>query len=129
MSESTDHMALIEFAVRFQERLPDLAWLFHPANGEKRDKATAAKLQAMGVRKGVPDLWLPVVRYDAGRNVVKVGLVIELKFGKNTPSEAQRAWLGFLERQGWEVHTCYGWMDAARALVRYLGDEPGRYGL
>lgn len=34
---------------------PDLIW-FHPANGEARDARTGAKLKAMGVRRGVPDL-------------------------------------------------------------------------
>lgn len=32
----------------------DLLW-FHVPNGELRDKATAAKLVGMGVRRGVPD--------------------------------------------------------------------------
>ena len=34
-----------------------LFW-FHPPNGELRDKATAAKLKAMGTRAGVPDIVL-----------------------------------------------------------------------
>ena len=34
-----------------------LFW-FHPPNGELRDKATAAKLKAMGTRAGVPDFVL-----------------------------------------------------------------------
>jgi hypothetical protein len=129
MSEATEQMALIEFATRFQERIPELAWLFHPANGEKRDKATAARLRMMGVKRGVPDLWLPVARYDAARNVAKNGLVIELKFGKNKQTPEQTAWLGFLARQGWEVHTCYDWTAAARALVAYLGRDAGEFGL
>lgn len=129
MSEASEQMALVEFATRFQERIPELAWLFHPANGEKRDKATAGRLRAMGVRKGVPDLWLPVARYDPVANVTKNGMVIELKFGRNRETPEQTAWLGFLARQGWDVHTCYDWMAAARALVRYLGHEPAEFGL
>lgn len=31
-------------------------FVFHPANGEKRDKGTAAKLKRMGVKAGVADL-------------------------------------------------------------------------
>jgi hypothetical protein len=129
MSESSEQMALVEFAARFQERLPELAWLFHPANGEKRDKATAGRLKAMGVKRGVPDLWLPVARFDPLEGKVKTGLVIELKFGRNKETAEQRAWLGFLSRQGWEVRTCYDWMAAARVLVAYLGNDPREFGL
>lgn len=129
MSEATEQQALFQFAAQFQERLPDLAWLFHVPNGEKRDIATARRLKSMGVRKGVPDVWLPVMRYDPALNIVRNGLVIELKFGKNKETKEQRAWLGFLTRQGWEVRTCYEWTEAARVLVAYLGDDPRRYGL
>ncbi len=34
---------------------PDVVW-FHVPNGEKRSKATAGKLKAMGVKPGVPDI-------------------------------------------------------------------------
>jgi hypothetical protein len=129
MSEATEQMALVEFATRFQERIPELAWLFHVPNGEKRDKATAGRLQRMGVKRGIPDLWLPVARYDPALNVTRNGLVIELKFGRNKESAEQRAWLGFLARQGWEVRTCYAWTDAARVLVAYLGNDPREFGL
>lgn len=129
MSETTDQMALFEFVARFQDRIPDLAWLFHPANGEKRDKATAGKLKSMGVRAGVPDVWLPVTRYDPARNVVRNGVVIELKCGANKETPEQRAWLGFLQRQGWEAHICYEWTHAARILVTYLGCDPKEFGL
>ncbi len=36
---------------------PDWQW-FHVPNGELRDYRTAAKLKAMGVRRGIPDLIL-----------------------------------------------------------------------
>jgi len=38
---------------------PGVIW-FHPANGEKRDKATAHKLQQMGVQPGVSDIVLMI---------------------------------------------------------------------
>lgn len=37
--------------------LPDWKY-FHPANGEKRDIRTAARLKSLGVIKGIPDLVL-----------------------------------------------------------------------
>ena len=129
MSESSEQMALVEFATRFQERIPEMKWLFHVPNGEKRDKATAGRLKRLGVKRGVPDLWLPVARYDPMQNITRCGLVIELKFGRNKESDEQRAWLGFLTRQGWEVRTCYDWLAAARILVAYLGHNPMEFGL
>ena len=53
MSEATDQMALIEFAARFAERVPELARLVHVPNGEHRAKGTAGRLKAMGVRAGL----------------------------------------------------------------------------
>ena len=129
MSESTEQMALVEFATLFQDRIPELTWLFHVPNGEKRDKATAGRLKQLGVKRGVPDLWLPVARYDPALNITRTGLVIELKFGRNKETQEQRAWLGFLARQGWEVRTCYDWRAAARVLVAYLGHNPMEFGL
>ncbi|MGO9006617.1 MAG: VRR-NUC domain-containing protein [Beijerinckiaceae bacterium] len=49
------HIAIVATLRRYAK--PD--WLFwHTANGEWRDIRTAAKLKAMGVRPGVPDLLL-----------------------------------------------------------------------
>ncbi|KKK91125.1 hypothetical protein LCGC14_2716110 [marine sediment metagenome] len=45
--------------VQFLEiALPLEAVFFHVPNGEKRSKATAGKLKAMGVKPGVPDIFI-----------------------------------------------------------------------
>lgn len=124
MSERTEQEALFDFLARLEGRIPELKWAFHVPNGEKRDKATAARLQRMGVRKGVPDVLLPVTRYDPQTNIVSHGLAIELKHGRGRETPEQLMWLGYLKRQGWQTATCYGWTEAARLLVRYLGGNP-----
>lgn len=129
MSEATDQAALFEFCERMQERIPDLRWAFHVPNGEKRDKATAARLKAMGTKPGVPDVLLPVTRYDPQTNIVSHGLAIELKHGRNRETPEQIMWLGFLRRQGWQTATCYDWIEAARLLVSYLGHDAKEFGL
>jgi hypothetical protein len=59
----------------------------HAANGEIRNKATAARLKRMGVRRGVPDLCIP---YGRGRT-----LWLEIKASKGRTSPQQEA---FIER-------------------------------
>lgn len=54
-SELTLHIAVAETLRRFCR--PDWLW-WHTPNGELRDPRAAAKLRAMGVRPGVPDLLL-----------------------------------------------------------------------
>lgn len=50
--ETGQHIAIFEF---LEQMVPQGIW-FHPANGEKRDKRTAAKLKRMGVRAGIGDI-------------------------------------------------------------------------
>jgi hypothetical protein len=64
---------------------PDVVWL-HPANGEKREKRTGAKLKRMGVLAGAADLLL----WHQGNS-----FALELKAPGCRPSEAQ---LDFLAR-------------------------------
>ena len=123
MSEATDQMALIEFAARFAERVPELARLVHVPNGEHRAKGTAGRLKAMGVRAGYPDLLLDVPR--GGYH----GLRIELKAGKGRTSDAQTEWIAFLRAAGYAVHVCYGWPAAAIVILEYLGADPKEFGL
>lgn len=74
------HIAVADY---LKLALPAEVIWFHPANGEKRDLRSAAKLKAMGVKAGVADLIfaLPGGRFGA----------IELKAGVGRPSEAQNA--------------------------------------
>ena len=93
---------------------PELALLFAVPNGGRRDKVTAARLKAEGVRAGVPDIWLPVAR--GGYH----GLVIELKTEAGRPTPEQKAWLAALEAQGWQALVCRGATATVRAIENYL---------
>lgn len=95
-------------------RMPELEYLHHVPNGGKRDRATATALKRQGVKAGVPDIVLPAVR--AGYH----GLYIELKAGKNTATDNQKRWLGYLRQQGYYTAVCYGWQAAAGLIERYL---------
>ena len=129
--EDMAHMAVIRWAdtPAVRDVHPDLHWLFHAANGGNRDPATAGKMKAMGVRRGVPDLLLPVPR---GRFC---GLAIELKVWKGSPdpvdpsdptkyrtmpSDNQRDWLAHLTSAGWSTSVQWGAPAAIEALREYL---------
>ena len=113
-SEAEEQMALIEWKGAMLGREPRLALLFHPANGELREKRVGAKLKRMGVVPGVPDLWLPVP--SAGY----VGLAIELKAIGGHTSPDQDWWLLELTRNGWYTAVRYGWLSAAKMIAWYL---------
>ena len=97
-----------------RSRWPELALLFHIKNETSEGKERVATDRAMGVKKGVPDLCLPIPRgnYHA--------LYIELKSETGRTSEAQEWWGKKLLENGnmWEV--CHGWQSAVRTLEWYL---------
>ncbi|QAU22874.1 VRR-NUC domain-containing protein [Dyella sp. M7H15-1] len=94
---------------------PELDLLYAIPNGGERNKIIAAKLKAEGVRKGVPDLHLPVPR--AGY----CGLYVEMKRRKGgVVSEEQRVWIARLAEQGHRVEVCKGWEQARDVIVSYL---------
>ena len=119
MSEHSEQVALIEWAMWKRPECPSLAMLFHIPNGGKRDPVTAARLKAEGVQAGVPDLCLSCPRqgYHA--------LYIEMKVGRNRPSPEQQEWAALLRAEGYRVETCYGWQAAAQVIADYLGIETG----
>lgn len=115
MSEFGEQSAFFEYLERLATRHPEFAYAFHIPNGEMRDKATAGRLKAAGVRAGVPDVFVPVVRKPYS------GLFIEFKYGNNTLSKEQKAFQTFLLQQGYLVMVCYSSEEAIDAVERYLG--------
>ncbi|MFZ5586118.1 MAG: VRR-NUC domain-containing protein [Thermodesulfobacteriota bacterium] len=93
---------------------PELALLHAIPNGGDRHMLVAAKLQGEGVRRGVPDLCLPVAR--GGYH----GLYIEMKADKGRPSEHQRWWISRLREQGYRVAVCWGRHEAINTIMDYL---------
>jgi hypothetical protein len=95
--------------------IPGLRWLFHPANGGKRHGITGAQMTALGVKKGVLDLILPVHQGNF------LGLVIEMKHGKGKESPEQVEWIKHFIEQGWRVSTCYSAEEARADICEYFG--------
>lgn len=101
-----DHLARLIFAV---------------PNGARTSISVAKRLKAEGLRKGVPDLMLPVARHGYH------GLFIEMKrVGgvKSDTSIAQMGWHGALLEEGYRVTTCYGFEEARQTITAYLTPKP-----
>jgi len=113
-SEHAEQVALFQWAHHQRGRHPELDLLFAIPNGGARHPAVAGKLKAEGVKRGVPDLFLPVPR--GGHH----GLFIELKVGPNKPTPDQEGWLESLTLQGYAVCVCWGWEAATESIGEYL---------
>jgi hypothetical protein len=136
-TEDGEQMALFCHAQRKVQ--VDWRWglLFAIPNGGKRGVATASRLVATGVKRGVPDVCLPMTQRVKTVETAHImfyfscpGLYIELKRigdvnkqpGKI--SEAQKYWREVLRGQGYQVHVAYGWQQAADQITHYLLDCP-----
>lgn len=114
-SESGEQVALFCWAALHVELYPELRLLFAIPNGGLRNKITAARMKAEGVKSGVPDTFLPVNRGKWH------GLFIELKrHGKHHISAEQAQWMIDLRAQGFAACVCVGWEAARDMLVSYL---------
>lgn len=99
-----------------------LRLLFHIPNGGARSKTEGAIFKAMGVKAGVPDLFLPVVQEvtEGEMSALAGGLFIEMKSegGKVRPN--QRQWLHDLVNAGYVCCVCHGAEQAQQCLEEYL---------
>jgi hypothetical protein len=121
VSEHDEQSALFTWARGQQGKVPELALLFAIPNGGQRHKAVAGKLWGEGVKSGVPDVLLPVGLFSKGDGEYYGGLFIEMKVGRNKPTENQLWWHEQLRECGYKVVVCYSWLEAQRVICEYLG--------
>ena len=88
--------------------------MYHVPNEGKRSKSAGARMKQEGLKPGVPDVCLPVAH--GGFH----GLYIEMKVGKNKPTDNQKEWLAGLKKQGYSTAVCYGWEAASKEILKYL---------
>ena len=93
---------------------PELKLLHHIPNGGKRSKREAAIFRAMGVKAGIPDLFLPCARGKWH------GLYIEMKAADGRPTSAQLAIIEALREQSYYCAVCYGAGAAIETITNYL---------
>jgi hypothetical protein len=114
MTEHQEQVSLLRWVTLLQTRHPELALLHAIPNGGHRHKAVAARMKAEGVKRGVPDLCLPVPRGEHH------GLYLEMKTRQGRLSPEQREWGNALQAQGYRFEVCRSWHEAARSLADYL---------
>lgn len=112
--ETADQIALFDLALLLEKQHPELRLMFHVPNEGKRSVYSGAELKRAGLKKGVPDVMLPVARKGYH------GLAIEMKTGKNNPTEEQKKWLTGLAGEGWLCYVCRGYEAAATVLGDYM---------
>jgi len=93
---------------------PELRWMFAIPNGGLRDKRNAANLKREGVKAGVSDIFLPVPSGEFH------GLFIELKWGKNKPTQNQLEFIKYATGQGYKCVIAYSAEEALSAIDEYL---------
>lgn len=113
--EHQQQVKLFAWARENEERHPLLHWLFAVPNwfGVKT-QIQGARARAEGRKPGVLDVWFPLQRPGY------VGLVIEMKAGKNTLTKDQKRWRAHLERQGWLVVVCFTFEEARDTVLGYI---------
>lgn len=114
-------LSALKHPVRPNAFIADL--LFAIPNGGHRNKATAGKLKAEGVKPGVPDLMLALA------NDAYNGLFIELKRhiekGKPKPqvSKTQKQVMQDFLSAGFACVVAYGEKQATSYIVKYLNNQ------
>lgn len=117
--EHSHQVALFKWAQLMSHKYPVLRLMFAIPNESYGGGLQAIRrgkyFRAEGRKSGVPDIFLPVPR--GGYH----GLFVEMKFGKNKPTENQRWWIENLRDQGYMVKVCYSFAEAKEVILEYLG--------
>jgi hypothetical protein len=133
VSEHDEQVALIEWAQSQINIYPELQLLYAVPNQGGAGRAAIIRGQKMkreGMRKGVPDLCLPISRGNF------LTLYIEMKDvgSKGRLSAEQTLWVSLLSEAGHNVQVCHGFEEAMNTLINYLrlddvlGDAGGNAG-
>ncbi|XYQ52857.1 VRR-NUC domain-containing protein [Pectobacterium carotovorum] len=114
-AELEEQAALIEWAdktVIDGVRIGD--YLLHISNEGKRGPKAARDAKRLGVRAGVPDLFLALPRGGYA------GLWIEMKAKSGKLSPQQEVWLNRLEDAGYRAVCCFGFEQVVENIANYL---------
>ncbi len=117
VSEHAEQAAVFAWAELMARRDPRLLLLNSSQNGMRSSIRQAVAAKEAGMKKGVPDIFLPI---PAG---TKSGLFIEMKRkdGRLSDlSDEQRWWLAALHDQGYQTAVCFGAEQAVETIKAYM---------
>jgi hypothetical protein len=127
-TEHAHQAALFCWANSVKDKYPMLQLMHAIPNGGLRNKVTASRLKAEGVKKGVCDVFLPYPVISAtplcygGEDFH--GLYIEMKKpGKGVLSEDQKTFIAEIQKLGYGAVVCETWEEASEAIMRYLSQS------
>lgn len=115
-TEGAHQSAFMAWCQQYKQE-PRLMFAFHIPNGGLRTAREGYRLVAQGVRKGVPDIFIPIP--SAGFH----GLWIEFKRGSGVMSEHQIKWQDFLISQNYFHIVAYDYLQAVDATLKYLSHK------
>ncbi len=116
-TEDEEQIWLFSWAKINSGKWPELELMHHIPNGGMRSKSEAARFKAMGVKRGVSDVFLPVSK--GGYH----GLYIELKAKDGRLEKEQKEWIAAVREQGYYAAVCYGGFEAANLVEAYMNGE------
>lgn len=114
LSEHQEQKLLIGWVDVAALELPVLDLLYAIPNGGHRHISVAKKLKDEGVKRGIPDLFLPVAKGGSH------GLYIEMKTTKGKLKSEQKEWRDKLVEQGYAWALCRGHIEAMFTLEEYM---------
>lgn len=112
--EDAEQEALVQWCWFQSDKYKGLDLIFAIPNGGARSRIEGARFKRTGVKKGVPDLFLPVAKGKYH------GLFIEMKRrdgGRLSPEQAQ--WNHVLNEQGYLAVVCKGFDEAVAVIETY----------
>jgi len=113
-TEAEEQELVVKWAEAQACKYPCLHRLYHCPNGGSRHPAEAVHLKKLGVKPGVPDLFLP---YPCGGYN---GLFIEMKAENGVLRATQRDWIEWLREVGYAAYVCHGADAAINCIKEYL---------
>lgn len=115
--EHDEQVALFNTLALYEEKYPELKWIFAIPNGGKRPINTARKMKAEGVKAGVWDIFVP---FCNDYPEFTCGLFIEMKFGNNKLTDTQKKFREGIGEVDYEWAVCYSFIEACHAIGNYL---------
>ncbi len=124
-SEHVMQRKVFEWSKLHEHLYPDLKLLFAVPNAGKRSRFERGFALEEGLKKGVPDIWLPVAKLGPPRRggkteVLARGLVIEMKRRPNALTPEQGWWLDSMRDQHWQTNVCWSFEEAVGVIEEYL---------
>ena len=116
-SEYQEQVAIFKWSKRMESAYPCLELLFGSMMGVHLPVKALAKLKAAGMKKGKPDINLPVPRGGF------CGLWIELKIKGNDATDEQERMCRHLSEEGNAVYKIFGAASSISIIESYIKGE------